>query len=57
MPTQNSTMMLALTTGALVLAACSTVPNNPNYQYSSKYGQAGTDTTQVAEAWPSQTHW
>lgn len=28
---------------AIALAACSTVQENPNYQYSSKYGQVNTD--------------
>lgn len=35
---------------ALLLAACSTVQENPNYQYSSKYGQA--DIVQTAQVEP-----
>ncbi|MGB3457444.1 MAG: hypothetical protein WBA35_13885, partial [Litorimonas sp.] len=34
----------------LLLSACSTVPNNPNYEVSSKYGQPDTDGVQVASA-------
>ncbi len=40
---------LALIASAAILAACSTVPNNPNYEYSSKYGQAGTGAVQTAQ--------
>ena len=52
MPNRNSVALLSITASALVLSACSTVPHNPNYEFSSKYGQPGTDTVQVAEAWP-----
>ncbi|MEM7729889.1 MAG: LysM domain-containing protein [Pseudomonadota bacterium] len=41
-----------MTGSVLLLAACSTVPNNPNYEYSSKYGQPGTDVVQTVQAEP-----
>ena len=47
--TTSLSFVMSLSLGLGLLAACSTVPNNPNYQYSSKYGQPGTDTVQVAQ--------
>lgn len=41
---------------AAVLAACSTVQENPNYQYSSKYGQADTDFADSRAATGERTY-
>lgn len=41
---------------AVVLAACSTVQENPNYQYSSKYGQADTDFADSRAATGERTY-
>jgi LysM repeat protein len=38
--------------GCLTISACSTVPANPNYEFSSKYGQTGTDRVELAQAGP-----
>ena len=49
MSARKTTLTLCAAASLIALAACSTVPNNPNYQYSSKYGQPGPDTVQMAQ--------
>ena len=45
---------LLLASTVIGLGACSTVQENPNYQYSSKYGV--TDTVQTVQTEPVETH-